>query len=216
MAASGGGTGAIGRGRESSPTAKEKPRTIWEWRGFWAKAHPSLAPAGPLAALEAERFVHSRITDRYLLIPGRWDSIKLRQDRLEIKRLLERCDGFCAFRRKKTYKFPLAAARVGTLFPRLAGGPAEIAEPSALDAELVRADYQPRWTEVVKERYRLALGDHERIEFSSLDVGEASFLSLCIEGPSHATVTRHLNELAPAGGEIMGYPEFLERRGSEP
>ncbi len=187
-------------------------RVAWEWRAFWSDDNPVFAPRGAARDLAPDAFDSSRVHDRYLLIAGRHDNLKLRQGGLEVKRLIESHAGFGAFRRKKTHDFPLRAGKVGELFPRLAWRDKPVADARELESALDQAGYSVRWIDVDKVRYRMKLGPRERIEFSVVTVDGRRFRSLCVEGPSYQRVLRRVLELAPVGGAVMGYAEFLRQK----
>ena len=197
--------------------AGDRPARVgWEWRVFWSGNDPVFAPRGTARNLAPDAFESSPVRDRYLLIAGRHDNIKLRDGGLEIKRLIESHAGFEAFRRKKTHDFPLRAGKVGELFPRLAWRDKPVADARELENALDRAGYAVRWIDVEKTRYRLKLGPKERIEFSVVTVDGRRFRSLCVEGPSYQRVLRRVHELGPVGGAVMGYAEFLREKNPGP
>ncbi len=196
--------------------ADKPPRVGWEWRAFWSGDDPVFAPGGAARDLAPDAFESSPVRDRYLLIAGRHDNIKLRDGGLEIKRLIESHAGFEAFRRKKTHDFPLRAGKVGELFPRLAWRDKPVADARELENALDRAGYAVRWIDIEKTRYRMKLGPKERIEFSVVTVDGRRFRSLCVEGPSYQRVLCRVHELAPVGGAVMGYAEFLREKNPGP
>jgi hypothetical protein len=216
-----GETDAIGRGAAAAcaaiTTAAEgkagdRPARVgWEWRAFWSGDDPVFAPRGAAREFAPGAFESSPVRDRYLLIAGRQDNLKLREGGLEIKWLIESHAGFEAFRRKKTHDFPVRAGKVGELFPRLAWRDNPVASARELENALDRAGYAVRWIDVDKTRYRMKLGPKERIEFSVVTVDGRQFRSLCVEGPSYQRVLCRVLELAPVGGAVMGYAEFLRQ-----
>ena len=192
--------------------AGDRPaRVAWEWRAFWSGDDPVFAPRGAAREFAPDAFEASPVRDRYLLIAGRHDNLKLREGGLETKRLIESHAGFEAFRRKKIHDFPLRAGKVGELFPRLAWRGNPVAGARELETALDRAGYSVRWIDVEKARYRMKLGVKERIEFSAVTVDSRHFRSLCVEGPSYQRVLCRVLELAPVGGAVMGYAEFLRQ-----
>lgn len=197
--------------------AGDRPARVgWEWRAFWSDDNPVFAPRGAARDLAPDAFESSPVRDRYLLIAGRHDNIKLRDGGLEIKRLIESHAGFEAFRRKKTHDFPLRAGKVGELFPRLAWRDKPVADARELESALDRAGYAVRWIDIEKTRYRMKLGPKERIEFSVVTVDGRRFRSLCVEGPSYQRVLCRVHELAPVGGAVMGYAKFLREKNPGP
>lgn len=192
--------------------ADKPPRVGWEWRAFWSGDDPVFAPRGAARGFAPDAFKAMPVRDRYLLIAGRHDNIKLRDGRLETKRLIESHAGFEAFSRKKIHDFPLRAGKVGELFPRLAWRDNPVAGARELESALDQAGYSVRWIDVDKTRHRMKLGNKELIEFSVVTVDGRQFRSLCVEGPSYQRVLRRVHELAPVGGAVMGYAEFLRRK----
>ena len=194
-----------------------KPARVgWEWRAFWNDDNPIFAPRGAARDLAPDAFEALPVRDRYLLIAGRHDNIKLRKGGLETKRLIESHGGFQAFRRKKTHDFPLRAGKVGELFPRLAWRDEPVPDARELETVLDQAGYAARWIDVDKTRHRMKLGDKERIEFSVVTLDGRQFRSLCVEGPSYQRVLRRVHELAPVGGAVMGYAAFLRQKALGP
>lgn len=183
----------------------------WEWRVFWRGEAPAVFSA---LAADDER----EEEDVYLLSPACWHNVKLRDERVEVKRLRAlRPGGFELWEDKETFPLPLSAPDVSRLLSllgirgRLPGG---TAGRQALVSLL--QDWEPRLqlVSVWKGRRRRALPDGSRLEVAQLSLpGGERFSSLCADAPALGSLQRLVPGLAlPGGGLVAGYVAFLRQQ----
>lgn len=202
-------TAAYAGAEAASSAAPVEGRRLWEWRAFWSEGVPTLAATGALALPPERKLSTTRVTDRYLLIPERRDSIKVRAEGLEVKQRIETYGQLQAFMRKRVFKFPFAASEIAALFPRLGGVDESIEDVDALEALLTRLDYAPRLLEARKRRFRIGFDASLRYEFAEVTVRDQVHWSVCVEGPDHGRVLAERPRALPNGGRVMGYVDFL-------
>ncbi len=202
-------TAAYAGAEAASSAAPVEGRRLWEWRAFWSENVPTLAATGALALRPERKLSTTRVTDRYLLIPERRDSVKVRAEGLEVKQRIETYGQLQAFMRKQIFKFPFAAADIAALFPRLGGIDEPIEDVDALEALLTRLDYAPRLLEARKRRFRIGFDASLRYEFAEVTVRDQVHWTVCVEGPDHGRVLAERPRALPSCGRIMGYVDFL-------
>ncbi len=193
----------------ASSAAPAGGRRLWEWRAFWSEQVPTLAATGALASPPGRKLSTTRVTDRYLLIPERRDSVKVRADGLEVKQCIETYGQLQAFMRKQKFKFPFVAADIAALFPRLSGLDEPIEDINGLEALLNRLDYAPRLLKARKRRFRINFDASLRYEFAEVTVRDQVHWTVCVEGPDHGRILAERPRALPERGKVMGYVDFL-------
>ena len=157
------------------------------------------------------KFKTTNVSDRYLLIPGRRDNIKMRKHGLEVKQLIESHRHYEAFRPKEVFKFPIEVGDLTRVFPRLYGGLDKVVNENELEAVLQTHGYAPSLVKVKKLRNRMCLADDVQLELCRFTLKRRTYWSACVEGPDLSCVRTCVHTINPQAGRVMGYMEFLDQ-----
>ena len=203
--------------RGLAPTAankrvqKNEKTNNWEWRAFWSDQAPVVTPSYGVALDPSVEFKTTNVSDRYLLIPGQRDNIKMRKHGLEVKQLIESHRHYEAFRPKEVFKFPIEVGDLTRVFPRLYGGLDKVVNENELEAVLQTYGYAPSHVKVKKLRNRMRLADDVQLELCRFTLKRRTYWSACVEGPDLSCVRTCVHTINPQAGRVMGYMEFLDQ-----
>ena len=203
--------------RGLAPTAankrvqKNEKTNTWEWRAFWSDQAPVVTPSYGVALDSSVEFKTTNVSDRYLLIPGQRDNIKMRKHGLEVKQLIESHRHYEAFRPKEVFKFPIEVGDLTRVFPRLYGGLDKVVNENEFEAVLQTYGYAPSHVKVKKLRNRMRLADDVQLELCRFTLKRRTYWSACVEGPDLSCVRTCVHTINPQAGRVMGYMEFLDQ-----
>jgi hypothetical protein len=181
-------------------------RAEWEWRAFWLSA--DTAPLIYEVFANPARCERDQFADAYLVIDTRQDNIKVREDSLQVKQLIEQYDRFQAYRHKQTFRFPVATGKLLEIFPRLSRSEGMFSDIGELNAALLDHGYQPRYFEVRKERYKRRV-DGIAIEWATIRVARRRFWSVAVTGPELDRVAGRAANLPNNFTVVGGYRQLL-------
>lgn len=190
---------------------KQTYDVTWEWRGFWIDKGPTLVQASEMYRQRMEDFSFTEMVDEYLLVEGLPENLKIRKKALELKRPLESQEGYTAFSPKRTFPFPLSAADVKELFPKLNGAARAIDSTEALQRILSEKGIKSHIIQVKKKRFQVKLQSQVKVEFCTLNFNGRKYLSACVEGPDFDLTHAHSHNFVTEGVLVMGYVPFLKQ-----
>ncbi len=181
----------------------------WEWRTFEAV---SRSAADHLLAREPLQ-VQTK-DETYLLSPTSEASVKIRDDRLEVKGLEARDEsGLELWRPALSAIFPLQAAVVGEALQLLrvpvSSSLPDAADPAAFLGICLAQEPRSRAVRIQKVRTLYRLGDC-RAEITDVRAAGGTLRTLAVESESPQAVIAELNAMGLAGRPNQNYPATLK------
>lgn len=189
---------------------KSRYPCTWEWRGFWEDTGASIIQASEHYAPLLEQMSYAESLDRYIIVEGVAENIKCRKSALEVKTPVDTQDAHTAFRPKQIYELPLSPRRFSAVFPDVPPPAKALKNAQDICGYLQQNGRNATVAEVRKKRFQVKLQSCVKVEFCTLQLGERSYLSACVEGPDYAITQAHAHNFRSEGVMEMGYVEFLK------
>jgi exopolyphosphatase / guanosine-5'-triphosphate,3'-diphosphate pyrophosphatase len=195
----------------ASEASTSEPTIVprWEWRTFGGE----LGPAEEALAAHAPKSVHDS-DEIYLLSVGSEDSVKLRDDLMDVKQLLRVSDeGLQLWIPVMKAAFPLSADDVTSVLTAL-----DVAVPAlerasypanAFATELIQANPELLAVRVHKHRVRYVI-DECMLELTDIRAGDAPTRTIAIESPDATLVSTTIHILGLDGRPNVSVPRGLK------